>query len=93
MIEENVKKCTEKYLEIGNIDDLKGRPIIAGPTDPTHRLSSLLDSLLKPLVPGLKSYIKDDWDIQKVFSCSIPFDCKLYTLSILLVYIILFQLV
>ena len=44
---------------------LKGRPIIAGPNSPTQRLSSLLEKILTPLVPKLKSYIKDDWDFLK----------------------------
>ena len=50
---------------------LKGRPIIAGPNSPTQRLSSLLEKILTPLVPKLKSYIKDDWDFLKKLTRSL----------------------
>ena len=43
----------------------KDRPIIAGPNSPTQHLSELLEKILYPLVPYLKSYIKDDWDFRK----------------------------
>ena len=46
-------------------NSLKGRPIIAGPNSPTQRLISLPEKILTPLVPKLKSYIKDDWDFLK----------------------------
>ena len=41
-------------------DDLKGRPISGGPERSTQRLSNLIEILLKPLVPTLKTYINDD---------------------------------
>ena len=41
---------------------LKSRPIIAGPSSPTQRLSEFLDTSLKPLAKTLKTYVKDDWD-------------------------------
>ena len=43
-------------------NSLKGRPNIAGLNSPTGRLSSLLKKILTPMVPKVKSYIKDDWD-------------------------------
>ena len=46
-------------------NSLKGCPIIAFPNSPTQRLSSLLQKILTPLVPKLKSYTKDDWDFLK----------------------------
>ena len=45
---------------------------MAGPNCPTKRLSELLDKILKPLVPQLKSYVKDDWD----FLSKLPADCN-----------------
>ena len=42
--------------------DLKLRPIVAGPSCETHRLSNLIDIILKPLVTKVKSYIKDTTD-------------------------------
>ena len=47
---------------IDEVEDLKFRPIIAGPACPTHRLSNLIDILLKPLIKNIGSYVKDDID-------------------------------
>ena len=50
-----------------NPPDLKFRPIIAGPICPTSNLSTMLDEMLKPLLPQIKSYIRDDHDfLQKL---------------------------
>ena len=38
---------------------------MAFPNSPTQKLSSLLEKILTPLLPKLKSYIKDEWDILK----------------------------
>ena len=38
------------------------RPIVAGPSCPTHRLSNLIDMLLKPLLKHVRSYIRDSVD-------------------------------
>ena len=43
-------------------ETLKLRPIIAGPSCQTHRLSNLLDILLKPLTQFIPSYVRDDID-------------------------------
>ncbi len=51
-----------EYIEISNPADLQFRPIVAGPTCPTHRLSHLIDVLISPLVKNVKSYIRDDID-------------------------------
>ena len=37
-------------------DNLKGRLISGDPESPTQRLSNLIEILLKPLVPTLKTY-------------------------------------
>lgn len=42
--------------------DLQFRPIVAGPNCPTHRLSHLIDLLLKPFLQNTKSYVRDDLD-------------------------------
>lgn len=59
------KACLENNstcVEIKEPDDLKLRPIVAGPCCETHRLSNFLDIVLKPLVTKVKSYIKDTTD-------------------------------
>ena len=57
-IEEQNKEC----INIVRPDDLKLRPIVAGPNCPTRPLSYLVDILIKPLLLHVKSYIKDSTD-------------------------------
>ena len=51
-----------EYIEIPNSSDLKFKPIVAGPSCPTSRLSKLIDILLQPFLIKIKSYIKDNID-------------------------------
>ncbi len=76
----------KEYLHIPLPQDLKGRPIIAGPESPTQRLSEVLEKLLSPLVPFLKSFIKDDWDFVKSLPQEIDFDCELYSVDVVSLY-------
>ena len=50
---EKIKTTCEQnishYVEVHYVNDLKLRPIVAGPTCQTHRLSNLIDILLRPL--------------------------------------------
>jgi hypothetical protein len=59
---EAVKTQNQPYIKILRPSDLKFRPIVAGPSCPTHRLSNLIDILLKPLLAHTNSYIRDDID-------------------------------
>ena len=47
------------YIEVTDVDDLKLRPIVAGPFCLTHRLSNLLDILLRPFTKHVKSNLRD----------------------------------
>ena len=53
-------------------DNLKLRPIIAGPSCQTHRLSNLLDILLKPFTEFIPSYVRDDLDFLNHLPKHIP---------------------
>jgi len=57
-----IEQQNQEYIEIANPNDLKFRPIVAGPSCPTHRLSNLIDILLKPYITEVKSYVRDDLD-------------------------------
>ena len=57
---EEIENFSEIYIQTEPPNNLKGRPIIADQNSPTQRLSSLLEKILTPLIPKLKSYIKDD---------------------------------
>ena len=60
------------------MDDLKGRPTSGGPESLSQRLSNLIEISLKPLVPTLKTYIKDDYDFLKRLHIEIIFDIATY---------------
>ena len=57
---EEIENFSEIYIQTEPPNNLKGRPIIADQNSPTQGLSSLLEKILTPLIPKLKSYIKDD---------------------------------
>ena len=57
---QEIETFSEIYIQTEPPNNLKGRPIIADQNSPTQRLSSLLEKILTPLIPKLKSYIKDD---------------------------------
>ena len=71
-----------EYIHVHGPDDLKGRTISGGPESLTQRLSNLIEILLKPLVPSLKTYIKDDWDFLRKLPTKIPFDSTIYSCDI-----------
>ena len=71
-----------EYMQVHCPDDLKWRPISGGPENPTQRLSNFIEILLKPLVPTLKTYIKDDWDFLRKLPTKIPFDSTMYSCDI-----------
>ncbi len=66
LIIEAIKEQNNECIQLLNPGDLKFRPIVAGPVNPTHRLSHLMDLLLQPLVKYVKSYIRDDLDFLNV---------------------------
>ena len=66
-INEACSVSTSNYVELQAPNNLTFRPIVAGPTCETHRLSNLLDILLQPYTKHIKSYIKDTKDfLQKL---------------------------
>ena len=50
------------YVEVTDVDDLKLRPIVDGPSCLTNRLSNLLDILLQPFTKHVKSNLRDTTD-------------------------------
>ena len=58
-------KCSQiegEYLKHLDPQDLTVRPIVAGPACESHRLSNLIDTLLKPFTENVPSYVRDDID-------------------------------
>ena len=62
LISEAIKLQNAEYIQIFQPSDLKFRPIVGGPNNPTQRLSHLLDLILKPICPEVPIFVKNDID-------------------------------
>ena len=62
LIKEAIVNQNSEYIKLPAPPDLKMRPIVAGPSSPTHRLSNFIDLILKPLCKHVPSFIRDDLD-------------------------------
>ena len=63
-ISEKCKSAKTSYVEVSEVKYLKLRPIVAGPACLTHRLSNLLDIILRPYMYAqrIKSNLRDTTD-------------------------------
>ena len=78
-------KCAEsstQIIQINDVTDLKLRPIIAGPQCLTHRLSNLIDIVLRPLTKRVKSYLRDTMDFLNHLPEHIPEDTILASFDV-----------
>ena len=66
--------------------ELKFRPIISSRFAPTSHLSSMIDEILKPLVPKLKSYCRDTSDFLNKLPSKLEENCKLVTCDVVSLY-------
>ncbi|XP_061170396.1 uncharacterized protein LOC133179719 [Saccostrea echinata] len=85
-IQKNVKKCNSTYIKLPRPNDLKLRPIIAGPASSTQRLSNLLDIILKPLCTKVTSYVRDDMDFLNYIPQTVPRDTLLVSFDVTSLY-------
>ena len=81
-IQETIVIANDDYIEIYQPDDLKGRPIILDAESPTQHLSCLIKASLKPIVPHIITYIKDDWEFTKFLPRLLTFDSNIYSCDI-----------
>ena len=82
-INEKCKSTNSGYVEITDqISDLKLRPIVAGPSCHTHRLSNLIDILLRPYTKHVTSYLRDITDFLNNLPNTIPKDTILASFDI-----------
>ena len=68
-------KCennSDSCIHIYDVNDLKLRPIIAGPSCLTNRLSNLLDIILKPLIKNVPSFLRDTTDFLNKLPSTTP---------------------
>ncbi len=66
--------------------DLPFRPIIAGPACPTHRLSNMLDIILKPLCKHIPSYLQDTTDFLIKLPSTVSAHSSLVTYDVINLY-------
>ena len=86
IILDKIASSNQDFIQMSPPDDLKGRPIIAGPISPTQRLSEFLDVILQPIVTTLKTYIKDDWDFLSKLPREFDSPCSLYSYDVTSLY-------
>ena len=75
-----------KYLKMSEPPSITGRPIVGSPNCPTHKLSNLLDLILKPLAFQVKSYVKDSFHFLEMLPKSIDFDSTFVTFDMTSLY-------
>ncbi|CAG2221668.1 unnamed protein product [Mytilus edulis] len=80
------ENCDSMYIKINRPTDLKIRPIIAGPSCSTQRLSNLLDILLKPLCIKVPSFVRDDMDFLNYIPDRVPLDTILVSFDVISLY-------
>lgn len=82
----NKKPTCDGYLHVPEPADLQFRPIIAGPASPTHRISLVLDRLLRPFLKHVKSYLRDNLHFLKRLPRTVPQEATLVSLDIISLY-------
>ena len=85
-INEKVKEGKSDYVKMNLPLSLKTRPICGGPKAVTQGSSELLHKILSPLVPCMKSYIKDEWDFVRRFPNKISYKAVLLSCDIVSLY-------
>ncbi|KAK3091940.1 hypothetical protein FSP39_023867 [Pinctada imbricata] len=85
-IQHGIQAKNATYVKLPQPGDLKLRPIVAGPACPTHRLSNLLDIILKALCKLVPSYIRDDIDFLNYIPDSVDANTKLISFDVTSLY-------
>ncbi|XP_062576664.1 uncharacterized protein LOC134238563 [Saccostrea cucullata] len=85
-IQNGIQEMSEPYIKLPRPTDLKLRPIVAGPSCPTQRLSNLLDIILKPFCKLVPSFIRDDMDFLNHIPESIEENTKLVSFDVTSLY-------
>ena len=60
-IQEAILQNDNDNINVPKPNDLKSRSIVAGSNSPTQVLNSLVEKILKLIVPCLTTYMKDSW--------------------------------
>ena len=79
--EAKLQNDSDTIINVLKLNDLKGR-LVAGPNSPMQALSSLIKKMLKPIVPFLTTYVKDDWHFMKQLPTTLNYEATLYSCDI-----------
>ena len=60
-IQNVINQQNSSYIQVNSTQDLKFRPIEAGPQCSTHQICNFLNNILKPLCQFGPSYIRDSF--------------------------------
>ena len=85
-IKQHCENTNNSIVHIRGVNDLKLRPIIAGPTCLTNRLSNLIDILLKPLIKHVPSFLRDTTDFLKQLQMTVPQNTLLVSFDVISLY-------
>ena len=80
------RESNSEFVQMPVPEDLKGHPITAGPNSPTRGLCELLEKILSPFVPKLKTFVKDDRDFLSRIPRFIDYECDLISCDIVSLY-------
>ena len=72
----------DSIKNVSHPNNLKGKPIVAGPNSQTQALSSLIEKILKYILPCLTTYIKYDWHLIKQLPGNLNYEVTLYLCDI-----------
>ncbi len=90
IIAQACSKVYNNYLHIDSIPfDLPSRPIVSNINSPTSRLSHFIDSLLKPLVLLVPSYIKNSFDFLEKLPKEMPDNTSFLSLDVTSLYTVI----
>lgn len=83
---EKIRNHKGEYLKMKMPPSLKTRPICGGPQAVTQGASKLLHEILSPLLPEMRSYVKDEWDFVRNLPRKVSFNATLLSCDIVSLY-------
>ena len=86
VIEATIHSQNTEVVVVREPPDLKFRPTVGRPNCPTRRLSYILDTLLKPYLKHIKSYIQDSTDFLNKRSREVDPNTEIVTFDVTSLY-------
>ena len=81
-ISERCKNSDKTYIEISTNEEISFWPIVAGPVNETHRLSNLIDVLLKSMTKHVRSCIRDSTDFLNKLPSTVSYNSFLVAFDV-----------